>query len=519
MTITSDVAKTEFDVDADNAVVGDDGFVTGNLNTATSTLTFYVPLGTEVSVEAPVNYSPASEVISAVNANVSLAFTYAANVVYTGQVLLNGIPVSLTTATDVEFSLDGGKKYSSTGVVWVTDVDEPYYTIPVPRTTDASDVKVKLKLNSEDKASGYLFESNEDDPWEDNQSEGTYTATVGVTGTTIGAFNVKAQNQIITFKDGGGVELNGMEVTFYMLKPTGNANSPSANSFVEDLIVKELGKTATDDKGEAKIQAATPVQSDNYTIWAVPSGVADTGTYTFSAEAYATGATCSATENTYSGYYTANGSSLPGFGMSYVAVNGSGKIQYFGDATIIDNKYYIVGKSGYTLNLTLKDGFSFEKDSVDKVESISGSKDIVVYSYVDVETFEIKNMTSSEYVGFVNISEDASVEKGTVIVLSAEKTCYKLNDGTFGYQYTDAAVEYKFAGWYVNGKLLTEDCDTAITLSENVVIVAQYEEAVKVIGSEDVPEAGLDTNVLILGIVVVVIALIAVVYSVISKRD
>ena len=89
----------------------------------------------------------------------------------------------------------------------------------------------------------------------------------------------------------------------------------------------------------------------------------------------------------------------------------------------------------------------------------------------------------------------------------------------YGYKYSDAAVEYTFAGWYVNGKLLTEDCDVSLTLTEDVVIVAQYEEAVKVIGSEDVPEAGLDTNVLILGIVVVVIALIAVVYSVISKRD
>ena len=434
---------------------------------------------------------------------------------YIGQILINGVSIGLTNAV-VAYSVDGGKSWSDYNLTFTEDDDGVWtYKMNIGKEYKVADILVKLKLDADGKAGGYLFNSNADDTWAttgQSALNGTYTAAVGITGTTIGAFDVKAQDDERIITDANNMILPGMDVEFVMVKGT---------AYDENSIVADLGEVTTDAFGKVKISAAKPIYGDGYVICAIPSGECEYGTYNFNSASY-TGTPIKSTDKTVSGYYTSDGSSLEGFGMSYVAFDSSDKANAYGNAKIIDNKYYIIVSALSTASIEAKavDGFTIVgQDPITGYVTIAG--DIVASKViVPSKTFSVSNMTNSEFTGNVRISvNDGSAKEGTVIVLSAEKTCYKLNDGTFGYQYADAAVEYKFAGWYVNGKLLTEDCDTAITLSENVVIVAQYDEAVKVIGSQDVPEAGLDTNVLILGIVVVVIALIAVVYSVISKRD
>ena len=457
--------------------------------------------------------SPTSIAYSAVNYDLAEQnFDVITNNTYVGQILINGVSISLTGAA-VAYSVDGGKTWADDYGLSFTEDDDGVWTyeMDIGKEYKVADILVKLKLDDDGKAGGYLFNSNADDTWATTGQtplSGTYTAAVGITGTTIGAFNVKAVEKIFNVKDVSGFVLPEMEVSFVMKK----------DPYGENDVVADLGKATTDVFGNVKVIAA---EGTGFGIFAVPSGECEYGEYTFASNAYSQ-LSFAANEKTLTGYYTDDGSELKGFGMSFIAKGTSGPVAY-GDAKIIGNKYYIVAPSSTTtVDLKALDGFTIEgQGDINGYLSITDSTNIVASKViVPSKTFSVSNMTNSEFTGNVRISvNDGSAKEGTVIVLSAEKTCYKLQDASFEYQYTDAAVEYKFAGWYVNGKLLTEDCDTAITLSENVVIVAQYDEAVKVIGSEDVPEAGLDTNVLILGIVVVVIALIAVVYSVISRRD
>ena len=504
ITINSTKAETQFNVTATYAIVGEDGYVTGGLTVtpAISTLSFYVPKGTSVSVTAPANFSPSSQTVSAAYANYTFeTFVYDSVVTYTGQILLNGVPIKVdpvSPATSIfEYSTDDGENFSDAIVTWMNVNKEPYYTVDLGRDVDASKVLLRIVLAN----TGYSFAEGEDVG---------YTAPVGVTGTTFATFDVKAQDDERIITDANNMILPGMDVEFVMVKGT---------AYDENSIVADLGKVTTDAFGKVKISAASPVSGDGYIICAIPSGECEYGEYDFASTSYSDSIVVSV-DKTLKGYYTTNGSVLEGFGMSFVAYDVNDDAIKYGDAKIIGNEYYIIvdNTSTVTVNVKAIDGFKLDgqdKSGYAPLNNLNASKVVV-----PPKTYSVSNMTGAEYVSFVKISEvKDDIKEGTVIVLSAEKTCYKLQNEMYGYKYSDAAVEYTFAGWYVNGKLLTEDCDTAITLSEDVVIVAQYEEAIKVIASEEAPEAGLDTNVLILGIVVVVIALIAVVYSVISKRD
>ena len=111
-----------------------------------------------------------------------------------------------------------------------------------------------------------------------------------------------------------------------------------------------------------------------------------------------------------------------------------------------------------------------------------------------------------------------------VLILSADSVFYTADEG----YYTDGQYKYTFAGWYVNGVKVSANPDYAENIDSNVVAAAQYDvtyekisdvnaEKEKEIVEKEVP-VGIDTNVLIIGICAVVIALIAVVYAVIKKE-
>ena len=502
-------AGTIFAVTATDAVVSDDEFITG----ASNNLTFFVPYGTSVSVTAPANFSPSTQTVSAVYADYTFeTFTYDATITYTGQIFLNGVPVK----ENISYSVNGKNgsyvsvpdSIDSSGCGWIWEKETGWiYKLSVVRSIEASEIFIKVGQTAGGTVVPPTFQYNVD-------AEGKFVP-VGITNGKFADIDVKKQDVTATVAD-GDLAIPGMEVEFQMLL----MNDPSDTAYNKNKVVAELGKATTDAKGVAKISAAWS-GSPIYKIFAVPGGESDFGTYEvskiiveYNSTSNKMNASVGLNGQTIYGFYTADASAISGLEISYIEYNyndlvGSSK------ATIIDNMYYIVLSDGNNVVMSVD---SVKYNEISSTPVYAGHKDIKVVIKEDVKAVSVILM-DNEYSDFVTIQKPTNPEKGQVVVLSAEKTCYKLNDGTFGYQYADAAVEYKFAGWYVNGKLLTEDCDTAITLSEDVVIVAQYDEAVKVIGSQDVPEAGLDTNVLILGIVVVVIALIAVVYSVISKRD
>jgi len=461
---------------------------------------FYLPEGMDVTITPlaeNITVTPSEVKYDEVNADTVIqAITVYKEVEYKGKVLLNGIAVGEEAYLDTT-------NFPFTGVAninWVeVKGEDPYYTFK----SNASPEKISLEANA----------LNTDYTYVAKKGVVAKVASPGVMTDIV--INTVEQTQKVV--DAKGLGIKGVKVDFKMF---------DGNDYSIAKKIIDLGSATTDGNGDAKVKFTIP--KNGYGVKVIVSSDSEYGKYTFSNEGVYgySASSIYATESTYYGYYTSNGSSLKGFGMSYVAKSGDNIVD-FGVAKIVDNMYYILapasaGSSIVTLNVTLDKGFTTDvtnEDAVSLTLSVAGRKDITAFALAEDNSVEVE-ILENEYFKFIKVNEyPADHVKGDVIVLSAEKTCYRLQNGGLQYEYTDAAVEYKFAGWYVNGKLLTEDCDTAITLSEDVVIVAQYDEAVKVIGSQDVPEAGLDTNVLILGIVVVVIALIAVVYSVISKRD
>ena len=505
------VGGVEFQISANNIVTTYKDSAGKYITGSNGDYEFYVPRGSSVTVTAPENYIPKSETVSNVYADTSFGtFVYQGKVVYTGQIFLNGVPVK----ENISYSVNGKDGFYgnmpsnfdySLGCGWIWEEGTGWiYKLTVDRSIEASEIFIKVGQT----ATGALpltFQYDVD-------AEGKFVP-VGITNGKFADIDVKKQDVTATVAD-GDLAIPGMEVEFQMLL----MNDSSDTTYNKNKVVAELGKATTDAKGVAKISAAWS-GSQIYRIFAVPGGESDFGTYEVSEVivVYTSNKMNASVEldgQTVYGFYTADASAISGLEISYIEYDyndlvGSSK------ATIIDNMYYIVLSDGDNVVMSVD---SAKYNEISSTPVYAGHKDIKVVIKEDVKAVSVILM-DNEYSDFVTIQKPTNPEKGQVVVLSAEKTCYKLQDGSFGYQYTDAAVEYKFAGWYVNGKLLTEDCDASITLKENVVISAQYEEAIKVIASEEAPEAGLDTNVLILGIVVVVIALIAVIYSVISKRD
>ena len=97
--------------------------------------------------------------------------------------------------------------------------------------------------------------------------------------------------------------------------------------------------------------------------------------------------------------------------------------------------------------------------------------------------------------------------------------------------YTDGQYIYTFAGWFVDNEKVSASPSFTFTMTENVIIVPEYTvkyEKISDANAQVDPEiiieeitkenTGIDTNVLIIGICAVIVALIAVVYAVIKKE-
>ena len=140
-------------------------------------------------------------------------------------------------------------------------------------------------------------------------------------------------------------------------------------------------------------------------------------------------------------------------------------------------------------------------------------KDVKVIPTVEKE---YKVSYEGSYYDYVNVTT-GDFAKGKVITLSAASE-FTIEDTEN--LYADGYTKYTFKAWYVNGKQISTDAITSYTVGdENIVVSADYTSEHVTVADGKEKDDGVDSNVMIIGIAAVVVALIAVVYAVIQKKE
>ena len=213
-------------------------------------------------------------------------------------------------------------------------------------------------------------------------------------------------------------------------------------------------------------------------------------------------------EYIYSGLY-ANGETISGVVVVFEMKNGSTFIQ-MGKAAIVDDKYYVVADNefatGYTMTISATaSNFNaygtYTADAVAMNLNVGKKPGVVSIATDDVffgEFYTVYNATNAQV--------------GDKIILRASEVAYKpLEDGN-----ETTVVKYKFNGWYVNGVKVSDDLEYVYTVTESCLVYADYKASTYETASDD---NGISPSVLVIGIAAVIIALIAVVYTVIQKKE
>ena len=213
-------------------------------------------------------------------------------------------------------------------------------------------------------------------------------------------------------------------------------------------------------------------------------------------------------EYIYSGLY-ANGETVSGVVVVFEMKNGSTFIQ-MGKAAIVDDKYYVVADNefatGYTMTISATaSNFNaygtYTADAVAMNLNVGKKPGVVSIATDDVffgEFYTVYNATNAQV--------------GDKIILRASEVAYKpLEDGN-----ETTVVKYKFNGWYVNGVKVSDDLEYVYTVTEDCLVYADYKESTYETASDD---NGISPSVLVIGIAAVIVALIAVVYTVIQKKE
>ena len=500
---------------------------------ADRTYSFYVPQNTSVTVKAPTDaYNPSQYVndnsIDALTKTITIPeFVYDAtteNATYTGIITLNGEPISLAAANNyIAISVDGGKLFT-TAIPVVFD-EYNVYEFTVPKVIPESDIFVKIAQAYEESAvagvSGYAFPYEYMEPAVTDH--GYYYSFYSITNAVVEEIEVKEAKIKATIKDAADLVIPGQEVDFYMV-------NSGATSFATATVKIELGSAITDLDGVASIKAGKTVAAGGYKIVAIPDDESIYGEYTFTwaqeefAPAYADKDVVANEVTTY-GYVTMKDTKaiVDDPEVSYVAYNLAG-VKIIGEAVVLNDVYFIITPAGYSVDVYV-DGLKFgDNYYVTAAAVVGGQFDLVnavvaLPVIIPVITYDI--ITVGEYAGLINVSAIEAAE-GDVITVSAPSSYVEANDET---TYTDAYVKYTFVAWYVNGKEISKDCNTSFVMTDSDAAVS-CDYAVEYVKTSDVndvetpaaPENGVDTNVLIIGICAVVIALIAVVYAVIKRN-
>ena len=181
-----------------------------------------------------------------------------------------------------------------------------------------------------------------------------------------------------------------------------------------------------------------------------------------------------------------------------------------GKAAIVDDKYYVVADNefatGYTMTISATaSNFNaygtYTADAVAMNLNVGKKPGVVSIATDDVffgEFYTVYNATNAQV--------------GDKIILRASEVAYKpLEDGN-----ETTVVKYKFNGWYVNGVKVSDDLEYVYTVTESCLVYADYKASTYETASDD---NGISPSVLVIGIAAVIVALIAVVYTVIQKKE
>ena len=472
---------------------------------------FYVPMNTSVTIEAPsADYKPSKYVNDKVTADTEIeTFIYDSSVeytTYTGKVTLNGVAISLI-GTDLAYSIDGGitfKAFGSTGAAAAT-FESNAYSFDLPKTIDAKDVFVKV---AQTYTTGYAFDTTYKTAA--TSGKGYYYNFFGVTGTAVADIPVKAEEISVTVKDGNEPAaaniIEGQKVNFYM------SDKASLDEVAKDKKKVDLGSATTDAKGIASIMAGK-VGSSGYKIYAIPEGDATLGAYVLSGINVTDGTITSTSKTTSGTVITDKGVIVSDPKVSYVEYNATGIVLGEGKAKVVDGKYYIVSKSDVSKVVIKVDGYELVNDTVAVGSMTADLKDAKAVAPVVVK-YNVSYEGS--YYNYVNVTT-GDFAKGKVITLSAASE-FTIEDTEN--LYADGYTKYTFKAWYVNGKQISTDAITSYTVGdENIVVSADYTSEHVTVADGKQKDDGVDSNVMIIGIAAVVVALIAVVYAVIQKKE
>ena len=269
-------------------------------------------------------------------------------------------------------------------------------------------------------------------------------------------------------------------------------------------FLDEDGKVLTTAKTDADGKwTATLIVGD---VEKITANTSKYGAITFEATVFAD--TFKISEYIYSGLY-ANGETVSGVVVVFEMKKGSTFIQ-MGKAAIVDDKYYVVADNefatGYTMTISATaSNFNaygtYTTDAVAMNLNVGKKPGVVSIATDDVffgEFYTVYNATNAQV--------------GDKIILRASEVAYApLEDGN-----ETTVVKYKFNGWYVNGVKVSDDLEYVYTVTESCLVYADYKASTYETASDD---NGISPSVLVIGIAAVIVALIAVVYTVIQKKE
>ena len=213
-------------------------------------------------------------------------------------------------------------------------------------------------------------------------------------------------------------------------------------------------------------------------------------------------------EYIYSGLY-ANGETVSGVVVVFEMKKGSTFIQ-MGKAAIVDDKYYVVADNelvtGYTMTVSAT-ASNFNAYGTYAAGAVAMNLNVGKKPGV------VSIATDDVFFGeFYTVYNATNAQVGDKIILRASEVAYKpLEDGN-----ETTVVKYKFNGWYVNGVKVSDDLEYVYTVTESCLVYADYKASTYETASDD---NGISPSVLVIGIAAVIVALIAVVYTVIQKKE
>ena len=216
-----------------------------------------------------------------------------------------------------------------------------------------------------------------------------------------------------------------------------------------------------------------------------------------------------ADQSIFSGYY-AHGDNVPNVAVTFDMFL-EGKFIDKGKAVVIDNEYFIVSaaKEANEINVMANAQGFFAKGKFDALEKI-GTLDLEITEKPGIVNVNTEDVFFGKYYAIYNAT---NAQVGDKIILRAQGVAYKpLESGN-----ETTVLKYTFDGWYVNGVKVSDDLEYVYTVTENCLVYADYKASTY--ETEPAPDNSISPSVLAIGIAAVIVALIAVVYTVMQKKE